>query len=211
MASCKGCLLSPSARSNNRLEKLILIVCFKLGCAPTKLNSGTNQSLVKVCTQASFELAWTKEQKQRRFSQIPVKPSALESYFSESTTAFVFFSDSSCKVARVRCFLDTKHTHFLALTGTPNSTVPVQCPCTRSRPCDWVLKMAPGIYVHTFFVTSGGNLVLCTCCKARLLSSGVWQGKREQLSVSGTQDVDTMPLCAGTQALVLRHQVFTVP
>ena len=53
--------------------------------------------------------------------------------------------------------------------------------------------------------------MLCTYSKARLVSSGVWQGKREQLSVSGTQDVDTMPLCAGTQALVLRHQVFTVP
>ena len=71
--------------------------------------------------------------------------------------------------------------------------------------------MAPGIYVHTFFVTSGGNLVLCTCCKARLVSSGVWRGKREHLSVSDTQDLDTTPLCAGTQALVLGHQVCTAP
>ena len=67
------------SRSKTPLEKLILNACFKLSCAQTKLNSGTNQSLVIVYTLASFKLALTKEQKQRRFSEIPVKPSALES------------------------------------------------------------------------------------------------------------------------------------
>ena len=55
--AAKGSYWVPPSRSNNRLEKLILIVCFKLAYAQTKLNSGTNQSLVTVCTQASFELA----------------------------------------------------------------------------------------------------------------------------------------------------------
>ena len=77
--AAKGDYSVPPSLSNTRLEKLILIVCFKLACAQTKLNSGTNQRLVTVCTQARFKLASTKEQKQRRFSQIPVKPSALES------------------------------------------------------------------------------------------------------------------------------------
>ena len=49
--------------------------------------------------------------------------------------------------------------------------------------------------MHTFFVTSGDNLVLCTCCKTRLVSNGVFRGKSEQQSVSGTQDVDNAIVC----------------
>ena len=76
-----------------------------------------------------------------------------------------------------------------------------------------VSKWAPGLCVHTLFVSSGA--VYCFALASKLMfQNGIWQGEMSNYAhscISGAQGVNAMRVCVGTQALVYEHQVCTAP
>ena len=79
--------------------------------------------------------------------------------------------------------------------------------CTRAQ------KWAPGSSVHTIFESCGQSTALFSLLSScfKMESDRAKWSNYVHSHISGTQSVNTTPLCAGTEALVLEHQVWTVP
>ena len=75
---------------------------------------------------------------------------------------------------------------------------------------DRAQKWAPRPYAHTIFVSSGQSTALFSLLSAcfKMASDRVTWSNYVPSRISGTQSVNTTPLCAGTQALV---PVWTAP
>ena len=72
-----------------------------------------------------------------------------------------------------------------------------------------VPKWAPGLCVHTLFVSSALHSLLSSCFK--MASDREKWSNYEHSCISGAQGVNATPVCVGTQALVSEHQVCTAP
>ena len=88
-----------------------------------------------------------------------------------------------------------------------------QCPSIRSRPCTQAQKWALGPCVHTIFVSSLQSIPLFSLLSSyfKVASDRVKWSNYVHSHISATQSVNTTPFWAVTQALVLKHQVWTVP
>ena len=67
--------------------------------------------------------------------------------------------------------------------------------------------------MHTIFVSSGQSTALFSLLSSclKMASDRAKWGNYVHRHISGTQSVNTTPCCAGTQALVPEHQVWTAP
>ena len=106
---------------------------------------------------------------------------------------------------------ECEHTLFL---GT-HTRIRAQCRCLsiRSRPCTQAQKWALGPCVHTIFVSSVQSTALFLPLSSyfKVAPDRAKWSNYVHSHISGTQSVNTTPFCAVTQALVLKHQVWTAP